>query len=79
VGHVEDILLLNNFFPDCRYVPYFAKIQPDKVVRWYPDGDFLARKRKIEEKTTGQKYNGLPYYIRRAVIIMKYLTKAANY
>jgi len=48
-------------------------------VRWYPDGDFLARKRKIEEKTTGQKYNGLPYYIRRAVIIMKYLTKAANY
>ena len=25
-GHVEDILLLNKFFSDCRYVPYFAKI-----------------------------------------------------
>jgi len=38
-----------------------------------------GKERKIEEKNTGQKCNGLPYYIRRAVVIMKYLTKAANY
>jgi len=38
-----------------------------------------GKERKIEEKTAGQKYNGLPYYIRRAVVIIKYLTKAANY
>jgi len=38
-----------------------------------------GKQRKIEEKNTGQKYNGLPYYIRRAVEVMKYLTKAANY
>ena len=31
--YVEDILLLNKF----------AKIQPNKVVRWCPDGDFLRR------------------------------------
>jgi len=37
--HVEEILLLNKFFrlSICALV---AKIQPDNVVRWRPDGDF---------------------------------------
>ena len=38
-GHVEEILLLNKFFLlSIRAV--VAKIEPDKVVRWCPDGDF---------------------------------------
>ena len=40
-GHVEDITALQVFFrlSICALV---AKIQPNKVVRWCPDGDFLA-------------------------------------
>jgi len=39
-GHVEEVLLFNMFFPvvDTCLV---AKIQPDKVVRWCQNGDFL--------------------------------------
>jgi len=40
-GHVEEILLLNKFFSDCQIRALVAKIWPDKVVRWCPDGDFL--------------------------------------
>ena len=39
-GHVEEILLLNKFFR-LSIRALVAKIQPDKVVRWCPDGDFL--------------------------------------
>ena len=37
--HVGEILLFNSFFPlsICALV---AKISPDKVVRWCPDGEF---------------------------------------
>ena len=41
-GHVEEVLLLNMFFFDCRYA-LVAKIQPDNVVRWCADGDFFAK------------------------------------
>jgi len=37
--HVEDILLVNNFFR-LSIRALVAKIQPDKVVLWCPDGDF---------------------------------------
>jgi len=40
-GQVEEILLFNNFFRLSIYA-LVVKIQPDKVVRWCPDGDFLA-------------------------------------
>ena len=40
-GHVEDILLLSKFFRLSTHASV-AKIQPDKVVRWCPDGDFFA-------------------------------------
>jgi len=44
--YVEEILLLNNFFrlPIRALV---AKIQPYKVVRWCPDGDFLKTLRPV--------------------------------
>ena len=38
-GHVEEVLVLNTFFSIYALV---AKIQPDKVVQWCPDGEFLA-------------------------------------
>ena len=39
---MEAVLLLNKFFSDCGYVPALvAKIQPDKVVRWCQNDDFL--------------------------------------
>jgi len=41
-GHVEDISLLNKFFSRLSIRTLVAKISPDKVVRWCPDGDFLA-------------------------------------
>ena len=40
-GHVEEILLLNKFFSDYRYVALVAKIWPDKVVWWCAGGNFL--------------------------------------
>jgi len=40
-GHVEEILLLNTFFRLPMHA-LFAKIQPEKLVGWCPDGDFLA-------------------------------------
>ena len=39
-GHVEDILLLNNFFPIVNTCLSCDDIA-DKVVRWCLDGDFL--------------------------------------
>ena len=38
-GHVEDILLLNIVFRLSIYA-LVAKIWPDKVVRWFTDGNF---------------------------------------
>ena len=38
--HVEHILLLNKFFFRLLIRAFVAKLQPDKVVRWCPDGDF---------------------------------------
>jgi len=41
-GHVEEILLLNKFFSNCRYMPQLRRYgQPDKFVRWCRDDDFL--------------------------------------
>jgi len=37
--HVEEILLLNKFLRSSIRA-LVAKIQPDKIVRWCPDGDF---------------------------------------
>ena len=38
--HVEEVLLLNKFFRLSIHA-LVAKIQPNKVVRWCRDGDFL--------------------------------------
>jgi len=38
---MEEILLFNKFFSDCQYALFVATIQPDKVVRWCADGEFL--------------------------------------
>ena len=36
-------MLFNKFFSDCRQVhALVTKIQPDKVVRWFRDGDFFV-------------------------------------
>jgi len=40
-GHVEEILLLNKFFPTID-ICLSAKIHPDKFVRWCAVGEFLA-------------------------------------
>jgi len=37
--HAEEVLMLNNFFW-FSIRALVAKIQPDKIVRWCPDGDF---------------------------------------
>jgi len=37
---MEDISLLTKFFFGLSIRAPVAKIQPDKVVRWCPDGDF---------------------------------------
>jgi len=39
--HVEEVLLLNKFFFQLSIGALVAKIQPDKVVRWCQNGDFL--------------------------------------
>jgi len=39
--HVEEVLLLNKFFSIVDTC-FFAKIQPDNVVRWCADGDFCV-------------------------------------
>ena len=39
-GHVQDVLLFNKFFR-LSIRALVAKMQPDKVVRWCRDGDFL--------------------------------------
>jgi len=39
-GHAEEILLLNKFFFRLSIHALVAKILPDKVVGWCPDGDF---------------------------------------
>jgi len=103
--HVEEVSVFNKFFFRLSIHASAAKTQPDKVVRWCQNGDFLCpvfsasrvqhisdmhfksalrphlcgsivdiqsptaeirrgkNRRKIE--ITGQKYNGLPYYIGR--------------
>ena len=40
LGHVGEILLLNNFLFRLSINALVAMIQPDKVVGWCPDGDF---------------------------------------
>jgi len=43
-GHVEEILLLNNFFSDCRYMPYLRRYSPTKLCNGAQRaifGDFL--------------------------------------
>jgi len=42
-GHAEEVLLFNKIFNDCRMSIHalVVKTQPDKVVRWCWDGDFL--------------------------------------
>jgi len=40
-GHVEEVLLFNKFFRLSMHA-LVAKISSDKVVRWCPDGAFLA-------------------------------------
>jgi len=37
-GHVDEILLLNNFFSDCRYMPYLRRYSPTKLL----DGPEMA-------------------------------------
>ena len=39
--HVEEILLLNKFFFRLSIHASAAKIQPDKVVQWWQNGDFV--------------------------------------
>ena len=41
-GHVEEVLLFNKFFFRLSIHALVAKISSDKVVRWCPDGAFLA-------------------------------------
>jgi len=38
---MEEVLLFNKFFFRFSIHALIAKIQPDKVVRWCGDGDFL--------------------------------------
>jgi len=40
-GHVEEVLLFNKFFFRLSKHALVRKIQPDKVVRWCQNGDFL--------------------------------------
>jgi len=44
-GHVEEILLLNKFFSDCRYVPELRRYSPTKLcdgAQMAIFGDFFA-------------------------------------
>jgi len=44
-GHVEEILLLNKFFSDCRYVPYLRRYSVTKLcdgAQMAIFGDFFA-------------------------------------
>jgi len=44
-GHVEEILLLNKFFSDCRYMPYLHRYSPTKLcdgAKMAIFGDFFA-------------------------------------
>jgi len=40
-GHVEEVSMFNDFFFGLSMHASAAKIQPDKVVRWCQNGDFL--------------------------------------
>jgi len=40
-GHVEEVLMFNNFFFRLSICAFVAKIWPDKVVQWCRDGIFL--------------------------------------
>ena len=43
-GHVEEVLLFNNFFPIVdMYLSCEDIARLDKIVRWCRDGDFLRR------------------------------------
>jgi len=39
---VEEVLLFNKFFFRLSIHTLVAKIEPDKVVRWWRNGDFFA-------------------------------------
>ena len=57
-GHVEDILLLNKFFSDCRYVSSLRRYRPTKLCNGAQMATFLrpvfqANKKKKEEQTKG--------------------------
>ena len=44
-GHVEEILVLNKFFSDCRYMPYLRRYSPTKLcdgAQMAIFGDFFA-------------------------------------
>ena len=41
-GHVEEILLFSKFFFRLSIHALVAKLQNDEIVRWCPDGKFLA-------------------------------------
>jgi len=41
-GHVKQVLLFNNFFPNVNTYLGCEDIARHKVVRWCPDGDFLC-------------------------------------
>ena len=66
-GRVEEVLLLNKFFFRLSIHALVAKIWPDKVVRWCPDGDFLrpafAASRVQEVSDLHLKFSLRPYYV----------------
>ena len=107
-GRVDEILLLNKFFSDCRYVPFLQRYSPTKLCDGAQMAIFLAsfcvlyfsdpraagfrpaswirskatpcvevwqtsnlrrlrlgEEKRRKKKSTGQKYNGLPYSIGR--------------
>ena len=44
-GHLEEMLLLNKFFSDCRYMPYLQRYSPTKLcdgAQMAIFGDFFA-------------------------------------
>ena len=55
-GHLEEILLLNKFFSDCRYVPYLRRYSPSKLcdgAQMAIFGDFFASCISSEPRTAG--------------------------
>ena len=53
-GHVEEVLLLNKFFPDCRYMPELRRYGPTKLcdgAEMAIFGDFFASCISSEPRT----------------------------